>query len=190
MNAPAAEGSFTSRPQPGGVRIEIPTVRNWFVLVFLPFWLCGWALGEAALIWKLHAVFKEGGGLDLIMSLWLAGWTLGGLFAWVVLFWFLVGLESIEVSESVLTISQKIGPFIRRKEFDPLRLRDLRLAPLEADGENPMSSFVIRGYGLIAFDYGSRTHRFGAVSDVGEALRIHREIARWLPPGTSVSQGG
>lgn len=179
--------AFTSRSLPGGVRIEIPTARNWFVLIFLPFWLFGWVLGEAVLVWKVLLLAKAGGGLDLAIGSWLVGWTLAGVVAWVIFFWFLVGKEVIEVSSSTLTLSQRIGSFARTKVLDPDRVGGLRVSPLDPEGDSPLSSFAIRGYGMIVFEYDSKTHRFGALSDPVDARRVCEEMARWLPPRAAVS---
>jgi len=168
----AGKAGFHCESVNGGVRIRIPTPRNWLVLIVLPFWLCGWAFGVGAIIWRLADIFRSGGAPDALLYVWLGGWTLVGLFGGILLLWFLFGVEVIEVLGPTLTIAQSIGPLARKKTFDITQIKDLRLAPLDCDSPNAMGSFALKGYGLIAFDYGTGTHRFGAVSDEREALQV------------------
>ena len=35
---------------PTGLLITIPANRNWFVVLFVGFWMCGWLFGEYAVI--------------------------------------------------------------------------------------------------------------------------------------------
>lgn len=57
-----------------GLTIEIPAKRNWFVLAFLSFWLCGWLAGELfALSVVLNAIRKGTWGAELFVLVWLCG---------------------------------------------------------------------------------------------------------------------
>ncbi len=182
MPGRSARSGFRCETLAEGVRIQIPTPRNWFVLIVLPFWLCGWVFGEGAMIWKLADIFRSGGTPDALLFVWLVGWTLAGIFGGVLLLWFLFGVEVVEVLGQTLTIAQKLGPFVRRRSFDIAQIRDLRLAPLECDPENPSGSFALKGYGMIAFDYGAGSCRFGAVADEGEAMLVLRQLRERIPP--------
>ena len=50
---------------------------RYFIILFLCFWLCGWAFGLVSAVKGL----LTGGGPSLFLAVWLAGWTLGGVFA-------------------------------------------------------------------------------------------------------------
>ena len=63
--------------------IQIPSKKNWFIILFLLVWMGGWYMGEFSSIRELMATDKLGDEGFLIF--WLLGWTLGGLFAIVVL---------------------------------------------------------------------------------------------------------
>ncbi len=177
----SARSGFRCETLAEGVRIQIPTPRNWFVLIVLPFWLCGWIFGEGAMIWKLADIFRSGGTPDALLFVWLGGWTLAGIFGALLLLWFLFGVEVIEVLGPKLTIIQKMGPLVRRKSFEIAQIRDLRLASLDCDSVNSSGSFALKGYGMIAFDYGANTCRFGAVADEGEALLVLRQLRESIP---------
>ncbi len=183
----SGKAGFHCESVTGGVRIRIPTPRNWFVLIVLPFWLCGWAFGEGAMIWRLADIFRSGGAPDALLYVWLGGWTLAGLFGGILLLWFLFGVEVIEVLGPTLTIAQKIGPLARKKTFDITQIKDLRLAPLDGDAQSGMSSFALKGYGLLAFDHGIVTHRFGAVADEEAALQLLQLLRKASSSGLQAS---
>ncbi len=44
-----------------GIEIHIPARKNWFIVVFLSFWLCGWAVGHK----------RRCGWLFIYLALWL-----------------------------------------------------------------------------------------------------------------------
>jgi hypothetical protein len=181
ISGDSARSGFSCDTRCDGVRIRIPTPRNWFALIVLPFWLCGWLFGEVAMVWRLAANFRAGGSPDTMLYLWLTGWTLGGLFGGMLLIWFLFGEEVVEVSGTTLSLVQRVGPLSRTRVFDLARLRRLRLAPLDSDSLDWLSSHALRGYGLLAFDHGVETYRFGALSNEHEARRVLQELARWIP---------
>lgn len=60
-------------------------VFRYFPMIFLGFWLCGWAAGEVFAIGALTGIFgggamAQGGGIPatLFLCVWLCLWTLGG----------------------------------------------------------------------------------------------------------------
>jgi len=60
---------FWQKPSSGPLR--------YFVILFLCFWLCGWAFGFVSAGKEL----LKGGGPGLFLAVWLAMWTVGGCFA-------------------------------------------------------------------------------------------------------------
>jgi tetrahydromethanopterin S-methyltransferase subunit E len=67
-----------------------------------------------------------------------------------------------------------IGGFGFDKEYDLVQMRDLRVAHLGVNPFDISSSLQLWGVGggVIAFDYGARTYRFGAGLDEAEAKQI------------------
>jgi hypothetical protein len=181
ISGQSVRSGFYRETLPDGVRVRIPTPRNWFLLVLLPFWLCGWLFGEVAMVWRLASISQAGSSPDTILYVWLAGWTLGGLFAGLLLLWFLFGEEVVEVRGRSLGIAERIGPIGRTRVFDVTHVQRLRLAPLDSDSLDWLSSCALKGCGLLAFDHGVETVRFGALPDEHEARSVLQELARWIP---------
>jgi hypothetical protein len=60
-----------------GIKISIPTPRNWFVILFTSAWLGGWFFGfKSAPGQLLHSTDKTPDGF---LSFWLIAWTIGGI---------------------------------------------------------------------------------------------------------------
>src|SRR4051812_19316099 len=59
----------------GVEQIRIPMRRNWFILLFISFWICGWTVGGIAAI---HQVSRN---FDWFLIFWLGAWALGWVFA-------------------------------------------------------------------------------------------------------------
>lgn len=179
-----------------GTCITIPSRKNWFAIAFLGFWLMGWAFGEIAVLGVVgtsifaalsgKATEASAGflGVSGFLLIWLAGWTVGGGFALYTFFWQVAGKEVIEVSNSAITIAQKIFSFSRPKEYESTHIQALRVSPPIQSMFSPWSNagrFWGIGDGLIAFDYGAKTYRFGSGLDEAEAKMILSEITQRHP---------
>src|SRR5512138_821345 len=90
--APAPSRLTTSR-ELGKLKIVSRVRRNWFIVLFLGAWLCGWAMGETFAIGTLLGG-REGKGPGAFLALWLVLWTVGGGAA---IFAFLMNLVGREV---------------------------------------------------------------------------------------------
>jgi hypothetical protein len=151
----------------------MPCRRSWFVICFLAFWLCGWAVAEVMVAKQFFNGDAPPEG-ELFMLAWFGVWTVGGgvaIYAWL---WQLMGKEILTVRGQTFKIRRDVGGFGFDKEYSLIQIRDLRIGPV---GVNPLefsSSFQLWGVGggVIAFDYGGRTYRFGAGLDEAEAKQI------------------
>ena len=176
------ECRFVRERVDGVEQIRIPMRRNWFVLLFLSFWICGWTFGGLAAFSQLSQDF------DWFLVFWLGGWVLGWVFAAATIGSQLAGSEIIRVTGRDLEISVGIGPFRRRRLY-----RGDRIQYLDSSDPNPMgwawwqgsrqsrSPFGAFGkpqQGAIKFDYGAET--LYAASSVDEAEG--RMIVDWLRP--------
>lgn len=153
-----------------GLRIIMPCRRSWFVILFLAFWLCGWAVAEVMVANQFLNGDAPPEG-EFFMLTWFGVWTVGGVFAIYAWLWQVMGKEIITVHGQTFTTRRDIGGFGFDKEYDLLQMRDLRVGQV---GFNPLefsSSLQLWGVGggVIAFDYGARTYRFGAGLDEAEA---------------------
>jgi hypothetical protein len=161
--------------RPDEAVMVLPTSRNWFVLAFIAAWLGGWAVGAVAAIGDL-----VGGDVEPFLIFWLAAWLVAGGAIFTFWLWNAFGREIIRLDQTALTLEQAVGPFSRKRRFDRTLVRDLRVTP-DKFNTGKMSSFAGWG-GLIAFDYGSRTYRFGAALEEAEAKQVVQELRGRLLP--------
>lgn len=150
-----------------GVHITIPARRNWFVLLFISFWLCGWACA-----WVTTSEVLFSGRGDLFLVAWMGGWTVGG--AWAILSWLwnLNGREELDCGPHELIHRIRAGPFSRTREYDQAEVTNLRYS---AETGRRSGSFV---GGNLCFDYGAKTHRFGVDVDEAEGNQILAALRR------------
>jgi len=161
------------------VEIAIPARRNWFIVVFLSFWLCGWAVAEFFTAGQLLSVSKAGGAGFLL--LWICAWTVGGFFAIRTWWWNVAGKEIINAGQGVLTIERKGALFVKTKTYDLHEAKNFR-AQEESSGfgqfakRNRNNVWKLDNIGTIRFDYGMRTVKFGAALDEAEAFYILQKL--------------
>lgn len=168
-----ADSRITITDTSQGLRIVMPCRRSWLVICFLGFWICGWGVGEI----MVTRQFLDGDAPpegELFLLAWLGVWTLGGVFAIYAWLWQVMGKEMLTVHGQTFKTRRDIGGFGFDKEYDLVQIRDLRVGHL---GVNPLDfSSILQlwgvGGGVIAFDYGARTYRFGAELDEAEAKQI------------------
>lgn len=164
---------------PGKLHIVIPCSRSWFIVGFLGFWICGWAVAE----YMVSSQFLKGDAPpegESFMLAWFVVWTVGGLLAIYAWLWQIIGKEMITLHGQTFTTRRDVGGFGFDKEYDIRQMRNLRAAQV---GFNPLdisSSLQLWGIGggVIAFDYGVRTVRFGAGLDEAEAEEVLATITQ------------
>lgn len=152
------------------LRIVIPCGRSLFVICFLGFWICCWAVAEI----MVPAQFLNSDAPSESMSLmvaWLAVWTVGGVVAIYAWLWQVMGKEMVIVHGQTFTTRRDIGGFGFDKEYNLVQLRNLRTEPVVFSPLNASAALQLWGIGggVIAFDYGARTYRLGAGIDEAEA---------------------
>jgi hypothetical protein len=170
-----------------GLRIVMPSSRSWFVILFLGFWICGWAVAE----YMVSSQFLKGDAPpegEWFMLAWFGVWTVAGLFAIYALLWQVMGKEMVAVHGQTFKTRQDIGGFGFIKKYDLVQMRDLRTTQVSFNPLNLASSLQLWGVGggIIAFDYGAKTIRFGAGLDEAEAKQVVSAIKQRyrIPDGT------
>ena len=155
-----------------GVRIIFPPRRNGRLLLFNGAWLGAWAFGEFTVLSKLLDGDFVNAGTAAFLVFWLIAWTVGG--ALILRAWLsnLVGSEVVEVGGGSLMLWKKLGPFSRNREFDLQHLENLRVSPSSATPGAGRARQIYSPAGALAFDYGSRTFRFGGELDDAEATEV------------------
>lgn len=176
------------------LEITIPAHRLWFLIIFLCVWIMGWAVGELSIggillggfiqllitgiPWEALAVISIVG---LFQVAWFIGWTIGGAIAIYGLAWQIKGKEKIVVDNERITICYEIGRWQRAKTYLQKDLLNLRISHVVTSRLPSKSRFSgIRG-GIIAFDYGAKTIRFGSGIDEAEGNMIVAEIQQRFP---------
>jgi hypothetical protein len=185
MVRPAApRATITETPE--GLRVVIPTQRNWFLLVFLTLWLAIW-LGAGPLVFAslLASLGRQPPGEMLFRAVWLCGWAAGALWAGYTWLRTVVGREVIEVSGAALVVRQEVWRIRLARAFDMHLLRNLRVAPVP---DSPWGGGAWQWQmqfgqvgGTVAFDYGARTYRFGRGIDEAEAKHVVAAILQRFP---------
>ena len=163
----------TSTDTPSGLEIVVPAKKNWFITLFLGFWLCGWAVGEVTVLTQL---FSDDAPLEgsLFLMFWIVGWTFGGAFALLVCCWFLAGKERILLSSDRIALKREIFGWGRTREYELIHTRDLRASHRPYNLADLRAGFQFWGIGggSIAFDHGSKTIHFASGLDEAEARSL------------------
>lgn len=151
----AQEGDWT--------RIDVPSRRQWFYLLFLGFWLIGWAIGFTSAVGN---ILRGSGGLFLLV--WLSMWTVGGVFAAIAFFWMVVGRDTLWISKDRIARRLALGPLTRTQEFDVSAVT-LSWWKENAGGHRSFTFFLGNS---VAFSYGGRDISVGYGVDETEAQTI------------------
>jgi len=166
-----------------GIVISIPSRKNWFIILFLGFWLIGWAVGEISVIGILSAgIFKlVSNGLPEIATS--VPGAFGGAFAIYAWLWQVKGFERISLSFDAFVIEKLTPIWKRKKEY---RLKDvvsLRLSNSSSSMWTMSGSMEFWGIsgGRLVFDYGAKTVQFGSGIDEAEAKFLIKDIEKKHP---------
>jgi len=171
---------------PGGIEITIPSPRNYFIIAFIGFWLCGWVFGLVTsgglLLFPPHVA--KGAPPGLFLFVWLCAWVLAGIFAITVFLWNLAGRERIAVGSDALSIRREACGVGWSRHYELRAAKGLRI--VESGAETFFGGFGRRDpFGLMAgpfaFDYGAKTVRFGAGVDVAEAKYLLSKLIAAKP---------
>ena len=105
-------------------------------------------------------------------------WTVGRGFVLLAWFWMLAGRERVILKPSSLVHRREIFGIGPSSEYDLAHITNLRVSPQSL---SPWSRGAnIRdwgpGGGIVAFDYGARTIRFGASIDEAEGSMIVNQL--------------
>lgn len=158
--------------------------RNWFVLLFLCFWLTCWTLGGGA---ASYALFTGKIGERVFIALWLVGWAFGWVFAAGSIMWQIGGRTMVAVAEGALIHRWGMPLMSRDKRYDAAQIRNLR--PGDTSGMfgwgRSMGDYAPfmpnMASGSVKFDYGARTVQLFPGLDESEGRMIVERIASKLP---------
>ena len=162
---------------PEVLEITIPSRINVIKFLFLLVWLGVWAKGE---MWAISEIlFKTDIEGSVFLLFWVTGWTVGGCFAIYVIAWMIGGKEKVLLNGDSLSVRRGIFGIGRGKEFTLVHVSNLRVSPVLDSRATPASDALSwflalwgAGGGMIAFDCGGKTYRFGIGLDEVEASVI------------------
>jgi hypothetical protein len=177
---PTAKASVFDTPE--RLVINIPAEKNWPITLFIGFWLCLWAFGEFS-VTRMLATGKTLGRGNFFLVAWLGAWTVGGYLAISLWLWSMVGHEIVSLNPVNLSIRREILGFGRSREYDLPSVKNLRIdrTPLNSRGSFWNSDSPPMLSGAIAFDYGSKTFRFGGGLDEAEASQLIERLKSRYP---------
>ena len=163
------------------VDISIPSRKNWFIIIFLSFWMCIWLVIIIALPFTFFTAASKTPIPFAFMSLWLCGWAVGGFFAFRTWLWNIIGKEIITISQGVMTIDRKGVIFYKAKSYDLNEARNFRaqedpVTSIMPYGMSPYRTWRMGNTGTIKFDYGMKTVKFGEGVDEAEGSYLLQKL--------------
>lgn len=158
--------------------IKIPSKKNWFVIIFMSAWICGWFMGES---FALAAIFNSDTPIfaNAFLFFWLIAWTAGGALVIYTISWQLMGKEIISIHRGILQIEKSVKGIGRKKKYDIKSIKNIDVNPTEDSGMWGRSynrSLIGTKGGKIKFDYGMSTIKFAQSIEEAEARMLIEKL--------------
>ena len=159
-----------------GPEVVIPVRRNWPLLVVMPLWLGLWTTGMAGVAGEIASGRARGGEAGFF-EVWLVAAVVGAgtvVYAWL---WNAIGREVVAVRAGALVIRREVAGLGLSREYSLADVRNLRVSVPPPDGARwAMPVRFGRDPGVLAFDHGARTVRFGGGLDEAEASLVLADL--------------
>jgi len=159
-----------------GPEVVIPVRRNWPLLVVVPLWLGLWTLSMTGLAGEIRSGRARGGEAGFF-EVWLIAavlWSSTVVYAWL---WNAIGHEVVALRPGALVLRREVAGVGLSREYSLAEVRHLRVSVPPPDAGRWSSPIRFgREPGVIAFEYGARTVRFGEGLDEAEASLVLEEI--------------
>jgi hypothetical protein len=159
----------------GFIEIIIPSRKNYFVIGFFCFWLCGWLVGELSALAAGTGIIAGGEPAGGFIFIWLAFWTIGGLFALATVIWMIAGKEILTFEQNKLTINRKGWIFNRPKIY---HLQEIKCFSVNSQYDSggwlgySRRNYLLNRDGALQFDYGMKTIKMAEGIDPAEARHL------------------
>lgn len=163
----------------GRTEVRVAAPRSWTMIVFLLFWMVGWAGGEVAVGTALFSGEIRTSAYGFLAA-WLLVWTLGGAAGVIGLLWAFAGHELLAVQGGTLTLRRAAGPLGKTQAFPLSDVRDLRYVPPTSGDRKTRAA-----PGALAFEHGGRTVRFGTYLGAGDARAVVDALSPPVPAARS-----
>jgi hypothetical protein len=175
--------------------ISIPSLKIWFLIIFMGFWLILWLVVVGVSLIGTFLFNRIGPDVPStpVLILLIFIWVLIAGFVIHTIAWQVSGREVVKVTTQSLAIRAVALGRGSQKEYSASYIKDLRVSSSNMDFFHPMMMWYGYSYpypwpghhhnnmGSIAFDYGARTFRFGSGVDEAEAKQILAEIQQKYP---------
>ena len=176
---------------PKQFRLQIPSQRNWFMVLFLGFWMIAWAAVEIiftgilflGLAQGVSSVFTEATatGLSplviLLLTTWIVIWTVVGAITFYIWLWQIKGVEEILISPDSLCIKKTTPVWTQSKSYFLQEVKSLNLlSPQKTIWNTLLMSCGIISFGSLGFEYGESIVQFGIGLDESVAQQIFEDI--------------
>jgi hypothetical protein len=176
---PSTTPRITITERSDELHVVIPNRRSWFVIGVLVFWVCAWGVGE---VMGSTTLFKGEvpPGEEGLMLAWLGVWTVSGLAALLALQWQVMGKEIVTAQGQTFKTRREGGGIGFGKEYDVQQMTNLRVELPRFSPFDVSASFQLWGIGggVIAFESGDKTCRFGTGLDEAEAKQVVTAIKK------------
>jgi hypothetical protein len=161
-----------------GIALTIPSVKNWFIIVFIGFFVGIWSIGVIAVI--VSSAVSNNVPVFVIL-LMLCFWGAFIIIPLRIFLWNVMGKEIISFEGDVLTLDKKYLLFYKAKSYDLTEAHNFRvqedpIASIMPFGMTPFRMLRMTNSGTIKFDYGMQTIKFGEGVDEAEANFILEKL--------------
>jgi hypothetical protein len=153
-----------------GLRISIPSKKNWFALIFGTAWMGGWFFGLVSVSSMFTGDQVNNAGIGGFMLFWTIAWTAGGAAIATILLWGFFGQESFRESGDQFLFEKTVFGIGKKVKLQKREIKNFRVAlGIDSTFGGSRWAFWGLGPGKIKFDYGFKTYSFGLGVDDAEA---------------------
>ena len=168
--------------------IEIPGRKQWPVVIFMAVWLVFWWLAVVSVFPSMLANMSfYSGSNPMFIVVWLLIFVIIGLFFLCVWAKMVFGVEISELSDTSISVGEKILLYERGQSFDSSSILRLQGLSVPEPSWFDQRHLWTGGGASLGFDYGSRTIRFGRGIDEAEAAQLLERIIAKFPQYQTVT---
>jgi hypothetical protein len=170
----------SSSTTPNGYRITIAVRRSWPFIIIWGLWLTFWLVSIPAFAGMMLESPQDRPPVPIALLALVVMMLFGAV---VLCFWLwqTFGKEVVTVGQDSLTLSKNIfgfSGFARVRRFDIAEVQNLRASGLFGTFQNWSGMLRVYGIngGVVAFESGGKTYRFGIQLEEDEARQVVREL--------------
>lgn len=169
-----------------GLEISIPAKNRRFIMIFMPVWFAGWAIG-GGMFAKSVLNSSAGESPDRFIQVWLVFWAFGGIMALAKMLRMLWIKEIIRIEPGKLEL-KRTALFRKPEVYDLQQAKNFRTQQEQPDTSlrfGNMNAFTLEKgkHGTLCFEYDLKTVEFASGLQEPEArsllkLFLERDLLR------------